>query len=87
MEVEGPRLQDRRWSRHCCLVVSGTFVGWSGIIPSVALDDPSVPLVAAVGSGRAVISEGVLQDATTATKITVAKKISILALLTFIIDL
>jgi len=55
-------------------VVSGTFVACKGIIPSVALDDPSVPLVAAVGSGRAVISAGVLQDGTTARKSAVTRK-------------
>jgi hypothetical protein len=38
------------------------------MIPSVAFDEPRVPLVAAVGSGRAVISLGSLQDAIAATK-------------------
>jgi hypothetical protein len=43
-------------------------VGWKGIIPSVAFDEPTVPLVAAVGSGRAVISAGAEQDAIAAIK-------------------
>ena len=72
------RVSDRRWLRHCRLVVSGTLVACNGMIPSVALDDPTVPSVAAVGSGRAVISVGVLQDPNAAMKIAVTKKISIM---------
>jgi hypothetical protein len=38
------------------------------MIPSVALEEPRVPLVAAVGSGRAVIAAGPEQEAIAAIK-------------------
>jgi hypothetical protein len=44
----------------------GKGLSFKGITPSVAFEDPRVPLVAAVGSGRPVILPGVEQEATAA---------------------
>ena len=44
----------------------GKGLSFKGTNPSVAFEDPRVPLVAAVGSGRAVIRAGVEQEATPA---------------------
>ena len=41
----------------------GKGLSFRGITPSVAFEEPRVPLVAAVGSGRPVIFAGVEQEA------------------------